>query len=217
MGTAAIIYDLDGTLVDSCPGIETAFRRAAGAVLPGREVPALRPHIGPPIRGIATSVFGPLEEEALAGIERLFREIYDGETCLECELFPKVATTLEQLSARGIRQFVVTNKPQLPTERVLARLGLTRWIERFVAPDSVAPRFSSKALATTYLLQTTGLAPEDCLFVGDSPDDEEAARHNGMPFLGVAYGYGSARLPSAPALLSSFSLLPESLGFVLRA
>jgi len=210
--TTSIIYDLDGTLIDSFPGIEAAFRRAVAVVLPGREVPSLRTYIGPPIRGIVRAVFGELPEECVSLIEQRFRADYDTNGCLECALFPGVDSILSRLGELGLRQFVVTNKPAYPTGRVFGKFQLSEFIERFVAVDTITPRFASKSEATQHLLVTSRIDPEQCVLIGDSPDDAEAAASTGVRFIGVAYGYGSARLPMKSRLLSRFTELPLLLG-----
>lgn len=207
--TSIIIYDLDGTLVDSCPGIDKTFRSVASKILPDKEVPSLRPFIGPSIRGIIHAVFGELSEEQVLQIERGFRDEYDNYGCLNCALFPDVWATLENLRKKNMRQFIVTNKPAVPTKAILKKLNLDQMMEWFVAVDSVTPRFTSKTAATRYLLARRNIQPEQCVFVGDSLDDYNAAVSTGIKFIGVNYGYGSHSLPENIQKLHGLSDLPH--------
>lgn len=191
-----IFYDLDGTLVDSLPGIEFALARAVANVLPGRIIPSLREKIGPPISQIISSSFDNISEAEVKSVSDNYRLLYDSDGCLRCTAFPGVFETLDFFLDRRILQFVVTNKPIKPTQKVFEKFGFEKFIKGFSCPDSRGPQFLNKAMSTAWLLERHGLAGELCIFVGDSPDDMEAAFANKMRFIGVSYGYASYLLPA---------------------
>lgn len=198
-----VVFDLDGTLIDSCPGIEAAL--SAAFIAAGRVMPAadLRAIIGPPIRTIATRVEPALTEVELVQIERTFRTTYDGDGWRKTILFEGVAETLQGLHLRGYKMFIVTNKPRIPTEKVLTHLGLTHLFQRVITRDGRIPGYGSKVEMLTELLQQQLLEPQSTIMVGDTREDEEAALANSLSFIYAAYGYGSIHAPQSPITVFS--------------
>jgi phosphoglycolate phosphatase len=198
-----LVFDLDGTLVDSCPGIGISLAVAFSAA--GRTMPPadLRAIIGPPIRAIATRVEPTLTETELAQIELSFRADYDADGWRETVLYEGVAATLHALHLRGFKMFVVTNKPRLPTEKVLAHLDLAHFFEEIVTRDSRTPNYGCKAEMLSELLQRQSLEPEFTFMMGDTREDEEAASANGLNFVFATYGYGSISAPLHPITVFS--------------
>lgn len=107
----SIIFDLDGTLVNSLSGIEASARYAVEKCLPERKLPALRELIGPPIATMLAMLWPDLDQDRLKAVVTAFREHYDVQGCLLSELYPNVAETLDHLRHCGLRLFVLTNKP----------------------------------------------------------------------------------------------------------
>jgi phosphoglycolate phosphatase len=193
----AIFYDLDGTLADSCDGIEWAARNAIEQRWPDREIASIRHLIGPPIRLILRAALREqwrteVSEAELDGLEASYRSFYDEGGCQRAALFPDVRENLAQRHARGLHQFVVTNKPQLPTRKMLQSLQIATLFEETVSPDDRAPSFVDKGEAALYLLQRHNLEARRVLFVGDARDDALAAQKANIGFIAAAWGYGAA-------------------------
>jgi phosphoglycolate phosphatase len=211
----AILFDLDGTLIDSVPGIAAALAEAFTAA--GRTMPAadIRRVIGPPIRRIALGVDPTLTGAELDLIEPAYRALYDGSAWRETILFPTVADTLKTLHSRGHRLFVVTNKPRIPTMQILSHLGLLELFEEILTRDSATPHYPSKAAMLADLVarrvkpaSLPASASSDrtwTLMVGDTAEDLEAAEANHLPFAFATYGYGE--VPSAVHPLDTLSNL----------
>jgi phosphoglycolate phosphatase len=210
----AVFYDLDGTLIDSSKGIELAARHAVERHCPERTLPELRPFIGPSIRRIFESALGGLDAEDLDRLEAFYRSAYDSEACLISQAFPGIQNSLKLLMDVGVRQFVVTNKPQLPTKRIIESFGWSRYFVEVVSPDSQSPRVVRKADAVKRLMVKHSLQSRQCVFVGDSTDDAEAALDNGIHFIYAAYGYGRGR-PAGDVAYQSCTR-PEDLTKVLN-
>ncbi|MEI6380810.1 MAG: HAD family hydrolase [Cyanobacteriota bacterium ELA615] len=203
----AILFDLDGTLVDSHPGIEQAALLAIENVLPSVEHHFSKNLIGPPIKEIFLQSLDSPSEQTLLKLEKAYREIYDHYSCLETIAFPEVHETLAKLIEQELDIFVVTNKPTLPTKLILNHLNLSDLFIDVMSPDSFKPSFSSKTDTTNYLIQKNNLKPEKTVFVGDSADDAKAALLCGLAgFIAVTYGYGKAYL-QAQRKISSFAEL----------
>jgi phosphoglycolate phosphatase len=187
-----IVFDLDGTLVDSLPGIVESARAAISAALPEAEIPELRPVIGPPIATMFARLWPELEPERMARLLAEFRAHYDTEGCLQSKPYPGVGEVLTRLGAAGKKLFVLTNKPVQPAQRLLAHLGLEKLFTEIMSPDSTMPPFRSKTEGAGNLQRKFGLLPGETLLVGDGRDDAEAARACGFGFVAVCYGYGDA-------------------------
>jgi phosphoglycolate phosphatase len=210
------IFDLDGTLVDSLPGIAAAI----GTAIPGRTEPIenLRLRIGPPVRSILNSLAAPSTEADLDRMESIFRSAYDSTAWQEAVVFPGIREVLEQLSAAGRRLFVVTNKPSQPAEGILRLLDLRSFFADVVSPDSVTPRFGSKSEMLLSLIGKWNLNIAESVFVGDTMDDYRAARAAGMDSVFLGHGYGRERIlaeaPDRPifphaAMISERFLRPD--------
>ena len=206
-----VIFDLDGTLVDSRPGIDRAAATAGARVWPGREPVGLAPLIGPPLRAMLAAAYPDAAEADLDALVREFRAAYDGGDWRATTPYPGLAEVLDAIGAAGGRAFVVTNKPHAATGRILAHLGGAERFTALRAPDDPATPWSGKADALEDLVGRYSLLREDAAYVGDSPDDREAARLADLPFVAAAYGYGAAGSdPDAAdlAVIEALSTLP---------
>ena len=205
-----ILFDLDGTLVDSLPGIMTSACVAIERVMPGVPVPDLSTVIGPPIAVMFRRLWPTLNEADLAKLVAAFRAHYDDEGCLLSAPYPDVATVLGQLVSKGHRLFVVTNKPTAPARRLLAHNGLFDHFVFIAGPDFEDPPFSNKPDLARHLAARFGLVPEATFLVGDGHDDAAASEACGFAFIAARYGYGQ---PTGPALasLSHFAELEDLL------
>jgi phosphoglycolate phosphatase len=186
-----VIFDLDGTLVDSLPGIEESAREAVARVLPEVPPPDLRSLVGPPIAAMFTALWPEL---APARMERLlaeFRAHYDETGCLRSQPYPEVREVLGRLSAAGLQLFVLTNKPLQPTRKILQHLGFEKFFTDVATPDCPQP-FDSKAAGARALVKKFALSPDGTVLIGDGVDDADAAAACGFEFIAAAYGYGRA-------------------------
>lgn len=191
-GVSALVYDLDGTLIDSAPGIEASLRvafQAARRVLPSVDMRAL---IGPPITTIALNADPTLTPDELTVIEKVYRQDYDSSGWRSTVLFEEVEACLRLQHKSGIRLFVVTNKPSIPTANILGHLGLLPLFESVVSRNSRHPSYASKAEMLGDLVNTRSLDVSTSIMVGDTSEDQHAAQKNQLGFIHAAYGYGKA-------------------------
>ena len=187
-----VIFDLDGTLVDSRPGIDRAAATAVARVWPGRPAAGLAALIGPPIRAMLAAAYPDAAEADLDALVREFRAAYDGGDWRATTPYPGLAEVLDAIAAAGGQAFLVTNKPHAATRRILAHLGVAERFAATRAPDDPATPWNGKADALGGLIDRYSLVREASAYVGDSPDDRAAARAAGLPFVAAAYGYGAA-------------------------
>jgi phosphoglycolate phosphatase len=186
-----LVFDLDGTLIDSTAGVRNALSAAFQSA--GRMMPAMdmRRVIGPPITVIARRIEPLLSDAEVAVIERSYRAIYDSNGWRDAFAYPAVVDTLHIFHRRGLRLFIVTNKPLLPTSNILAHLGFDGLFIEALSRDSRTPHYVSKSEMLADLLTRHHLLSDTALMVGDTSEDQEAAHSNGLAFLQVTYGYGS--------------------------
>jgi phosphoglycolate phosphatase len=197
----AVFFDLDGTLLDSLPGIIFSAQAAFTACgLPQREVD-LRGLIGPPIRTILANMSRGVSEGELDALERAFRASYDSEGWLRTPHYPGAAEALRAMKAAGKRLFVVSNKPRHISVRILEAEGTLALFDEVVTRDSREPAYAGKLEMLVPLLRKWEVAAQDALMVGDTIEDAEAASHTGMHFCLMTHGYGDvpldARVPVA--------------------
>ena len=127
---------------------------------------------------------------------------YDNEGWRHTILFEGVADTLSLLRSYGLRLFIVTNKPRIPTGLVLDQFGLRSFFHETLTRDGHSPAFRSKAEMLATLIEQYRLEPHLSLMVGDTIEDQEAAHANRLQFLYVTYGYGAVE--SAPLRITNF-------------
>jgi phosphoglycolate phosphatase len=187
----ACIFDLDGTLVDSLPGISYAVDFAIAEVVPGLACKDLRSLIGPPIRQVFQSALcGAVSEAQLDSLEKSFRAVYDSEGWMKSRPYQGVEQTLRTLTTNGIATFILTNKPLHLANRILDSYDLAQHFRAVVGRESRRPAFSDKPQVADYLCQQFGLFGQTTLLIGDSEDDAKAAWQCGLSFAAADYGYG---------------------------
>jgi len=189
---SAIVFDLDGTLIDSAPSILSSFE----IVLERHGIEScesLGPHlIGPPLLPTLARISGLKDAEELNILADAFRKFYDTEGYLATVAYDGVASALRQLRGRGIKLYVVTNKRMQAAQLILDYFGWTSWFEAIYAQDTFTPSLSSKTAVLKYVIQRYGIDVERGWYVGDRREDAEAALANGLRFAWAHWGYDPA-------------------------
>lgn len=212
----AIVFDLDGTLVDSAPDLRAAVNRLLAEE--GRRALTLDEVIGMVGDGAARLVErawtatgdGPGD---LADLTGRFLAHYEGRAAERTRPYPGVPQTLAELAARGLALGVCTNKPEAATREVLEALGLARWFPAVVGGDTLDGIRKPDARPLLAVLERLGATPGEAVMVGDNANDVGTARAAGVPVIVRAGGY--TRLPSealgADAMIGAFAELPAVL------
>lgn len=186
----AVLFDLDGTLIDSAPdlaGAANRLREQRG--LPPVPYAQLRPLVGTGARGMIGGAFGIGPGDA--GFEALrdeFLAIYERSLLQQTAVFTEMVPVLQALEAAGLPWGIVTNKAERFTHPVVQGLGLDRRAGAVVCGDTT-PHAKPHPAPLLEAARRIGMAPEACVYVGDDLRDVQAGRAAGMATLAAAWGY----------------------------
>jgi len=193
----AILFDLDGTLIDSAASILAAVAYALAHEGLSPVVPLDPSRIGPPLRDMLQCLSGATDPELLDMLTAAFKSHYDEAGCLEARAFPGVETMLATLAGAGQPMHIATNKRARPTRRILTHLGWTARFDRVYCLDDFSPPLPNKTRLIANLLADAGLDAAQCVYIGDRKEDELAARANRLTFYWACWGFDSAPTPKA--------------------
>jgi phosphoglycolate phosphatase len=197
----AVLFDLDGTLTDSAPGLVSCIGYALDEL--GIEPPdaeTMRTFLGPPLWVTFRDHFGLDEEQVVRAIE-LYRERYHDTGMFENTVYDGIRDTLEALRDANIRMAIATSKPEYSATRILEHFDLAQYFE-FIGADDLEGSRASKTKVIAHVLANTGLDPiaQRMIMVGDRRHDVEGAASHGIDTIGVLWGYGDhAELANAGA------------------
>ncbi|MGZ5032526.1 MAG: phosphoglycolate phosphatase [Usitatibacter sp.] len=194
-----MLFDLDGTLVDSAPDMAHAvnlMRSSRG--LDAVPLELVRAHVSSGARGMIGAAFGVKPEHPeFTAMRDEFLGLYGDNLCVHTRLFPGMIELLDSLEMRAIAWGVVTNKYERFARPIIDELGLGARAAVVVGGDTCA---RSKPFPDPLLFAAAamGVAASGALYVGDDERDVQAARAAGMPVIVAGYGYlGDGRPPSA--------------------
>jgi phosphoglycolate phosphatase len=202
MSSGSIIFDLDGTLVDSSAGILESLSAAfqAEGIEPSQSLsPAL---IGPPLASTLQLLAPHLDEKQHDRLANAFKAHYDTFGILRTQPYPGVQKMLQTIADAELRMDLVTNKRQQPTAKILEAQAWNQLFEQTLSPDSFQRPMPSKPKLLAHLLDDAALNPQHCLYVGDRLDDFLAAQHNDICFVFAEWGYEQNERSGDPAYLS---------------
>ena len=189
----ALIFDLDGTLIDSAPDIHAAANKVfAARGLRGFAFETVRGFIGNGVGVLVSRLLeshgldgqGALQAELVADFVKLYEEAFD-----LTSLYPNVAEALSQLHAAGHPLAICTNKPEAPARAALRHFRLDRLFPVVIGGDTLPRRKPDPAPLRAAM---SALGVGEAIFVGDSEVDAETARAAGVPLALFAGGYRKA-------------------------
>lgn len=210
MDQTLVLLDLDGTIIDSAPGIVAGMRCAFGAV--GRDIPpddVLRSWIWPPVLCTLERELGAKGADVVARANAAFRDYFDTIGAHETEVFPGMDGVIEALDTVGVTIVVVTHKPLPLAELALAEHQLGDVVHAIHAPPTPGAWVPKEDLFDAAL---SAFPAASVIAAGDRGTDIKAAAAHRVPSVGVTWGYGTAdelteagavALASAPPDLAS--------------
>jgi phosphoglycolate phosphatase len=186
----ALLFDLDGTLIDSAPDLAGAINelRARRGLEPCA-YERLRPMVGRGARGMVGAAFGlGPGEPGFDALRDEFLELYAARSLRLTRVFDAMQPVLQAIEARGLRWGIVTNKAERLTRPIVAGLALERRAAAVVSGDST-PHSKPHPGPLLEAARQLDLAPSECAYIGDDLRDVQAGRAAGMPTMIAAWGY----------------------------
>ena len=185
----AVLFDLDGTVLDTAPDMVGALNRLRQeehlAPLPYAQVRCGVSHGAARVVGIG---FPGVPPEKNAALQRRFLDIYRDALAVDTRLFPGMAQVLDALDAARLRSGIITNKAAYLTEPLLEQLNLRSRFACVVSGDTLTVR-KPHPQPLLHAAELAGVAADECIYVGDAERDIQAAHAAGMPGLVANYGY----------------------------
>ena len=204
-----LFFDLDGTLVDSRPGILASMRHAL--TLLGREVPSdetLSRFIGPPTHEAFRELLGSSDSEFVSRTIDIYRQRYAKLGLFEASVFPGISQGLRTLHAADYRLFVVTSKPRVYASTIIDHFELRQYFSQVYGSELNGER-SNKGELIAHVLDSEGISAASAWMIGDRLHDVLGAKQNGVRSAGALWGYGSAEELSEAGADTLFQAMPE--------
>mgnify|MGYP005642396547 CR=1 FL=1 len=218
MPIKAIVFDFDGTLVDSAPGLADS----ANMVLKEGGHAPISVEDAQSLIGDGMAVFmdravakdgATLKESDRERYVARFRDIYAELDAERTVLYPGALETLERFSADGLRMGLCTNKPYDATLPILAAVGIDKHLSAVFGGDSLDGIRKPDPRHVLAVLDALDTSPAEAVMVGDSPNDVKAGKAAGLPVIAVTYGYslGPVEALGADVLIHSLIDLPAEI------
>lgn len=190
MKPKGILFDLDGTLLDTAPDICFALNVLRNEMqLPELPLQAIKPLVGRGAKKLVSFALNcPENDIEILALREKFLAIYDQHIADRTQLFPQMDKVLHQLDDNKIPWGIVTNKLTYHTHRLLKALGIHHRSHCIICGDTLT-RAKPHPLPILHACHILNLAPEECLFVGDAATDVAASKAAGMQAIVALYGY----------------------------
>lgn len=188
---SVVLFDLDGTITESGIGITRSVAYALKKYgIEEHDQAKLDTFIGPPLIDSFQRLYGFSAEQARQAVDA-YREYYGTKGIFENRVYDGVETLLGSLRDTGKRCILATSKPEHYAEQILAHFGLSSYFD-VVAGATMDEKRTDKASVIAYALDKAGISDlSQVIMVGDRKHDILGAKENGLPAIGVLYGYGS--------------------------
>jgi len=190
----SIIFDLDGTLIDSKASILNSIKAALNELGINSLVPLTEQLIGPPLMEILSDICGAGSQAVIPKLYAKFKEIYDTKGFQGGVIYTGVDVLIKQLVEEGYHLSLATNKRRIPTEKILELFDWKKYFNHVYTIDSGSIPFQNKSQMIATLIQNEAIDCGQAVYVGDRHEDSVAATQNNIKFLMVQWGYESKAL-----------------------
>ena len=210
----AILFDLDGTLIDSSEGITKSAQYALshfGISEPDRN--SLFFFIGPPLINTFMEHYGFTKERALEAVEK-YRERYNKIGIFECSLFPGVKECLAALKAGGFRIGLASSKLEKSCERILEHFGILDMFDEVVGATFDGRIDTKEEVLNEVMRRWSDISRDEMCLIGDTMFDIEGANRVNVPSIAVSFGFGEVNemvSAGAKAVIDDIRQLPDVL------
>ncbi|MDA7842747.1 HAD family hydrolase [Methylophilaceae bacterium] len=184
----AIIFDFDGTLVDSEKAIYECFQSITKLIAPERRNFAKNILIGPPLRDTASEILGPKNQDQLNKFINLFIEMHDEKAIKHTKPYPDVVNVLHALNKNNVLMAIATNKRQIPSIKLIDYFGWEDYFKFIECSDSQKQIRNKDQMIQDIINQDNSFC--EAYFIGDTVNDGLSANLSQLPFIKACYGYG---------------------------
>lgn len=198
-----ILFDFDGTLIDSAPCILNCYQQVLSEFEIEPAVAVEATIIGPPLQDTVAMLAATDDASLISELASRFKHCYDQRVATETPLYDDVEPVLSALKARGYQLYIATNKRHLPTMAVLQHLKLTDYFTAIGAVDQMPAGQQKKGLLIHELMVQHNIDAENAIYIGDKLDDYEAASLSAVLFAAAGWGYGDWSSNDAHLVFSS--------------
>jgi phosphoglycolate phosphatase len=185
-----IIFDLDGTLINSAPGVLGSLRYVMKKHQIKDPAALSLDLIGPPLREILIKLSSSSGAMDLALMEQTFKIHYDETGVFETTQYDGVTQMLVDLNAAGHSLYIATNKRVIPTRLLVQYFSWDKYFRDIYSLDSFDPPVKDKANLLEKVINTHLLLKNETIYIGDRPEDYDAAKKCDINFMHAAWGYG---------------------------
>lgn len=185
-----VIFDLDGTLIDSSAGVLAAYQSAFESVGIKPRFPLTADCVGPPLRESLVRFAGLPDRDAIVDeLQFAFKRYYDRRGYRQANVYPGIEKMLGALAKMSVLSYVATNKRRVATDLILEHFGLSQHFSGVYCLDSLGSPSASKSDLLKYIIAKHSLPKKSVLYVGDRVEDGDAAKEADIPFARAFWGY----------------------------
>ena len=184
-----VIFDLDGTLIDSSYSIVSSFKSAflSCGITP---IKTLNSNIiGPPLMEILEQLSGTSNKKILDNLSDEFKSHYDTYGYKNTIVYPGIVQMLTEVKRSGLKIYIATNKRIDPTQKIINLLRWSDFFEGVYALDSISPPALSKGRLLSSIMKNNNLIKENAIYVGDREEDKTASFFCNIDFIMASWGY----------------------------
>ena len=184
----AVIFDLDGTLIDTRAGIEESVRYTLSVLgIKGLLETDIPKFIGPPIQQSLVEVAGLRQERAQEGAD-IFRNYYRTKALFKAHIYKDIDSLLQMLKLKGLNIGVATFKREDYAKTLLQGIGLAQYCDAICGADNLNQLTKKDIILLA--VRALGVETSSALYVGDTLNDATSAKAAAVPFVGVSWGFG---------------------------
>jgi phosphoglycolate phosphatase len=184
----AIIFDFDGTLVDSEQAIYECFQSITKNIAPDRESYAKNILIGPPLRDTVAEILGPEHQGSIDEFVQLFIKMHDEQVIQHTQPYHDVIDVLQTFHTKKIPMAIATNKRLVPTRKLINFFNWDNYFQFIECSDSQSQIRNKDHMIQDIINQNKSF--HGSLFIGDTVNDGLSANLNRLKFIKANYGYG---------------------------
>ena len=189
-----VIFDLDGTLVDSADPILRSILFAFNEVRIPLTTTLTSDLIGPPLVDIVKSLLPNEHQDATEHIISIFRRCYDEQSYINTKAYDGITQALEKLRKQDLILYVATNKASIPTIKIIKLFGWEHLFTEVYSLNTFTPPMPTKSDLLKAICVNHEITPSTILYVGDRPEDKQAASETGTRFAMAQWGYSPQKL-----------------------